>query len=101
MRPKDEKYWDDYRTTPKAFIRLEKGQELWQSRFGKLTSMRLFTSKDADLRGSLESYRGRLKTAIDPIEAGLAIHSIRRRGFRRLGARQTSASTSSTSVSFW
>ena len=32
VRPIDEEYWDKYRTTPKAFIRLEDGQRLWQSR---------------------------------------------------------------------
>jgi len=41
IRKQDEDYWHQYRTTPKAFIPLKAGQELWQSRFGKLTSLRL------------------------------------------------------------
>jgi putative ABC transport system permease protein len=41
IRKQDEDYWHQYRTTPKAFIPLTTGQELWQSRFGKLTSLRL------------------------------------------------------------
>lgn len=40
IRDTDEKYWDDYRTTPKAFIPLALGQKLWSNRFGKLTSLR-------------------------------------------------------------
>jgi ABC-type lipoprotein release transport system permease subunit len=40
LRPKDEKYWDDYRGTPKAFISLAAGQKLFGNRFGKLTSIR-------------------------------------------------------------
>ena len=40
VRPQDEKYWDQYRTTPKAFIWYERGKELWQSRYGALTSLR-------------------------------------------------------------
>jgi ABC-type antimicrobial peptide transport system permease subunit len=40
IRDKDEKYWDDYRGTPKAFIGLEVGQKLWGNRFGKLTAIR-------------------------------------------------------------
>ncbi|TLD70783.1 FtsX-like permease family protein [Phragmitibacter flavus] len=40
IRDKDEKYWDDYHGTPKAFIDLAKGQELWGNRFGNLTSIR-------------------------------------------------------------
>ena len=30
VRPADEKYWDDYRATPKAFIHYERGRELWR-----------------------------------------------------------------------
>ena len=41
VRKQDEDYWDQYGTTPKAFIPLETAQELWQSRFGKMTSIRI------------------------------------------------------------
>ncbi len=40
VRPQDEKYWDAYRTTPKAFIQYERGRELWQTRYGSATSLR-------------------------------------------------------------
>ncbi|MCB1242596.1 MAG: FtsX-like permease family protein [Verrucomicrobiales bacterium] len=40
VRPKDEKYWDDYRTTPKAFLSLEGGRRLWANRFGDATGVR-------------------------------------------------------------
>jgi len=38
---KDEQYWDEYRTTPKAFVSLEAGRKLWGSRFGQTTSFRV------------------------------------------------------------
>jgi hypothetical protein len=41
VRKEDEDYWHQYRTTPKAFIALSTAQQLWQTRFGKLTSIRL------------------------------------------------------------
>jgi len=41
IRKQDEDYWEKYRTTPKAFILLKDGQNLWQSRYGKLTSIRV------------------------------------------------------------
>jgi ABC-type lipoprotein release transport system permease subunit len=41
IREKDEDYWDEYLTAPKAFIRIEDGQALWQSRYGKVSSLRL------------------------------------------------------------
>ena len=40
-KPKDEDYWDNYRTTPKAFVSFAAGQDLWRSRFGQTTSFRL------------------------------------------------------------
>jgi len=39
IRPKDEDYWNRYKGTPKAFISLSLGQQLWQNRFGSLTSV--------------------------------------------------------------
>lgn len=44
IRPQDEKYWDDYRTTPKAAINLAEGQKLWQTRFGKVTAIRFYSA---------------------------------------------------------
>ena len=41
IRPQDEAYWDEYRATPKAFVGAALGRELWGSRFGSLTSIRL------------------------------------------------------------
>jgi putative ABC transport system permease protein len=40
VRNVDEKYWDEHRTTPKAFISLAAGQKLWGSRFGETTAVR-------------------------------------------------------------
>lgn len=42
IRPQDEKYWDDYRTTPKAAVSLAEGQKLWGTRFGKVTAIRFY-----------------------------------------------------------
>ena len=80
VRPQDEKYWHDYRTTPKAFIRLAKGQDLWQSRFGRLTSIRLFPAENSDLRGTLEAYSKSLKGRLDPMQQGLSVHPVRTQG---------------------
>ncbi|MBL9132451.1 MAG: ABC transporter permease, partial [Verrucomicrobiaceae bacterium] len=40
IRDKDEKYWDDYKGTPKGFISLAAGQKLWSNRFGAHTAIR-------------------------------------------------------------
>ncbi len=74
VRPRDEDYWDRYRTTPKAFLSLERGQQLWQSRYGKLTSLRLTPITE------MEAYRANLRSALDPLRMGLAVHSVRAQG---------------------
>ncbi|HUR44592.1 MAG TPA: FtsX-like permease family protein [Candidatus Saccharimonadales bacterium] len=40
IRPKDEKYWHDFRGTPKAFVTLKAAQSMWSNRFGDLTAIR-------------------------------------------------------------
>ena len=42
IRDQDERYWDNHRTTPKAFISLATGRRIWGSeRFGQTTSYRI------------------------------------------------------------
>jgi putative ABC transport system permease protein len=69
IRPADEEYWKKYGTTPKAFITLEAGQNLWRSRYGSITQMR-FTSPPPELEQ-------RLRENIDPIAAGLSVVNVR------------------------
>ena len=71
IRPKDEDYWDKYNTTPKAFLPLERGQQLWHSRWGKLTALR-FTPIEA-----AGPVRTRLRAALDPLKHGLAAIPLR------------------------
>ena len=68
VRPVDEQYWERYRTTPKAFISLARGRQLWGSRFGNLTSIRLAPSADLDTR---------LRNTLDPAKLGLFAVPIR------------------------
>src|SRR5262249_44197145 len=41
IRDQDDVYWENHRTTPKAFVSLATGQKLWGSRFGQVTSFRI------------------------------------------------------------
>ena len=41
VRSKDDDYWENHRTTPKAFMSLATAERLWGSRFGKVTSFRI------------------------------------------------------------
>ncbi len=75
VRPKDEAYWEQYRTAPKAFLPLEAGQRLWRSRHGQITSMRLLGDGIASDRvmGIVTS----LAREVNPTSAGLTVIDIR------------------------
>jgi ABC-type antimicrobial peptide transport system permease subunit len=72
IRPADEQYWKQYRATPKAFVRLARGRQLWGTRFGSLTSIRIFPPSS--------QFENALREAIDPATAGLAVVPARAQG---------------------
>ena len=83
IRDLDEEYWDLYRTTPKAFIPLAAGQRLWRSRYGALTSIRIFPEAGVeDLASTLDSFETRLRETVDLMQSGLSIYSARAQGLR-------------------
>lgn len=45
IRDQDEAYWKEFRGTPKAFVNLHVGQQMWGNRWGKLTSIRYPATK--------------------------------------------------------
>ena len=77
MRPKDEAYWHDFRTTPKAFVLLSAGQKLWASRYGNRTSIRLTPTSGSDLASVRASYEQALRASLDPLQSGLSLHAVR------------------------
>jgi hypothetical protein len=80
VRPRDEDYWHKYRTTPKAFIALETGVKLWQSRHGKYTSLRLRSSDAGAPESHLEAFRQSLRAGLNPAAMGLSIQPVRSEG---------------------
>ena len=78
IRPIDEAYWDEYRTTPKAFIPLAAGQELWASRWGQVTSVRLTPAGGAgDLEATASQVTDALRGTIDPLALGFVVYPAR------------------------
>ncbi len=82
IRQKDEDYWHEYKTTPKAFLTLKEGQQLWQSRFGNLTSIRLTPPNANRPESLLPSFGQKLREAIDPLTAGLVVFPTRADGLQ-------------------
>jgi hypothetical protein len=72
IREKDEKYWAEYRGTPKAFVTLAAGQEMWSNRFGNLTAVRYPSANN-----SVPDLTEALRRQLDPATVGLAFQPVR------------------------
>ena len=70
LRDEDEAYWDLYRGAPKAFVSLATARELWGSRFGALTSLRVASGEEDGLVARLR--------AVDPGVFGLPLRAVAR-----------------------
>ena len=70
IRKKDEAYWEKYRGTPKAFVTLKTGQELWGNRWGNLTSIRYPA-------GTKREQVERIAAFIDPAALGFRTVNLR------------------------
>ncbi len=77
VRPIDEEYWNRYRATPKAFIPIERGQQLWSSRHGGLTALRLVPPRDVPLQQAREAYEKALGDELDPLAMGFSVYDVR------------------------
>jgi len=83
VRKVDEDYWEQYRTTPKAFVPLEVGQRLWQSRFGKLTSIRIASKETSQPVGELlDSFGKNLRAQLRPGFMGIQVLPVRAQGIQ-------------------
>src|SRR5205807_1876511 len=85
IQPRDEHYWEQYRTTPKAYVNLATGQRLWGSRFGRLTSIRLAPAPGSepsrtDLAAAAMDFSRRLLQQLKPEQSGLVFENVRARG---------------------
>ncbi|MAF11802.1 hypothetical protein CMK11_15250, partial [Candidatus Poribacteria bacterium] len=74
---RDEAYWDAYGATPKAFVSLSGGQDLWAGRFGSLTSVRLTPPEGMSTRVAADEFRRRLLARARPSDAGFAAHAVK------------------------
>lgn len=77
IRDKDERYWDEWKGTPKAFVTLAAGQSMWSNRFGSLTAVRYDASKL-----DTESLVRALKEKLTPSMVGLQWMEVRAQALR-------------------
>jgi ABC-type antimicrobial peptide transport system permease subunit len=81
IRPQDDRYWKEWRGTPKAFVTPAAGEEMWGNRFGVHTAVRFplpegasGSAAAATLRDQIEA---RLHDALDPATIGLHFEPVR------------------------
>ena len=79
IEPRDERYWDEYRTAPKAFVTYDTARRLWASRFGDATSVRLFVPAGRPLGEVRQSIERALTGPGAPLRSGLNAHPVRDR----------------------
>jgi putative ABC transport system permease protein len=78
IRPQDETYWKQYRTTPKAFVGFARGRDLWKTRYGGATSIRFPLGAGTDATPALQRLRDELRQRLQPGSMGLTIAAARR-----------------------
>jgi len=77
IRPQDETYWDDHRTTPKAFIAYETGRDLWRTRYGGVTSLRFPVPPGKDARALVNQIAAELRAVLNPVAVGITAQPVR------------------------
>lgn len=82
IRPADEEYWDLHRSTPRAFVTLATGRELWRNRWGDLTAIRLVPPAGMAPEGLTEALRQRWLSESDLGAYGLAFQPVKARGLQ-------------------
>jgi ABC-type lipoprotein release transport system permease subunit len=77
VRPADEAYWTEYRTTPKAFIPIADGERLWGSRHGHVTSVRVAIGAERELEADATSFRQALTRELGLAAGGIVVRDVR------------------------
>jgi ABC-type lipoprotein release transport system permease subunit len=75
IRAKDEQYWQTYKGTPKAFISLKDGEQLWKNRIGLHTAIRI---SNGEL--NKDKLKKEINTLIDPFRMNVQIRDVKSEG---------------------
>jgi ABC-type lipoprotein release transport system permease subunit len=78
VRQVDEDYWDEHRTTPKAFVSHKLGERLWGARWGVDGVVRV-SHKEGQ---SAEDFAKRIAERIDPAALGMSLRMVRQDAVR-------------------
>lgn len=76
IRDKDEEYWDTYQGTPKAFVNLNVGQEMWSNRYGNMTAIRIPSLRNPSAN-VLATIKQSIQTRLHPEQVAMVFQPIR------------------------
>ncbi|MCR9201797.1 MAG: FtsX-like permease family protein [Planctomycetaceae bacterium] len=89
---RDDDYWEEFRATPKAFVSLAAAEQLWKSRYGRYTSVRIALppvsdqAAPADVEKQQTALRQRLESQIrselQPAQMGLLFQPVLAMGLK-------------------
>jgi len=82
IKPRDEAYWNKYRTTPKAYITLDTAKRLFGSRFGAITSMRFAPRPGATAEETMARLQSSFRESLDFDRLGFHFENTRERLFQ-------------------
>lgn len=88
VTPRDDDYWARFKAAPKCFVALNTAEELWRSRYGQYTSIRIATTTgseqitEAQLSSVVDRLSFEIPRQVTPAELGLSLQSIRADGLR-------------------
>ncbi|MBU8893640.1 MAG: ABC transporter permease [Bacteroidales bacterium] len=77
IRDKDEKYWDDYKGTPKALISIQTGLNLWKNKYGSYTAIR-FDKNDI----SPDNFKNEILKKLNPNDLNLSFTPVHSEGIQ-------------------
>jgi ABC-type antimicrobial peptide transport system permease subunit len=80
LTQRDDDYWDEFRATPKAFVTYKTATEMWQSRYGTATSLRM--AVDPGDAVALKEVREVIEQGIDLSSLGLSVQPVKQHGVR-------------------
>ena len=77
---RDRDFWKPHRTTPKVFWHLAAAEELFKSRYGNRTSLRIAPPAGVSLHEFAKTYEDAWLAGLDPSVTGLAVEPVKLRG---------------------
>lgn len=79
---RDDDYWTEYRTAPKLYVSLETAQQLWQSRYGNLSTIRMAPPEGTTSDEFENEFTKLFLSKVNLSVLGLAVQPVREQGIQ-------------------